>query len=140
MDNRPVEARERPALSFRERVLYHQIHPLKLAADVSGTVVSAWLLWEHRLIASMLAAFVPALVASAFMLKTMRFERQRDSAFGRYVAFHMTRAAEAVRLAGGGVALVGAWFHAGWIIAAGALVIVVGWTYSLPRWWSKGEG
>jgi putative flippase GtrA len=137
MDSRATQARARPSLTLRERVLYHQIHPLKLAADVSGAVASAWLLWQHRLLLGLVAAFLPAIVASAVMLHRLAFERQRDSAFGRYVAFHMTRVAEAVRFAGGGIAWVGAWFHSGWAIAAGAMVVVLGWTYSLPRWWSR---
>jgi hypothetical protein len=137
MNDRPRDASARPTLSLRERALYHQIHPTKLAADISGSAVSAWLLWEHRLLIGLIAAFLPAIVASAIMLNTMGFEAQRSSALGRYVAFHMTRVAEGVRFAGGAILWCAAWFHAGWAMAAGVTVIVLGWTYSLPRWWSR---
>jgi hypothetical protein len=46
----------------------------------------------------------------------------------------MTRQATAVRLAGQLVMWLAAWFHAAWGIAAGALVVIAGWTYSLPSW------
>ncbi|MBV9950095.1 MAG: N-6 DNA methylase [Myxococcales bacterium] len=76
-------------LSRRERVLYRQIHPLKLAVDVTGGFVSTWLVWRHALVAALLVGFPPSVIASAWMLGSMDFTRQRDSTFGRYVAYHM---------------------------------------------------
>ena len=127
-------------MNLRERILYHQIHPLKLAVDISAGIASTWLLWQHKLLIGMLVAFVPAIAVSAAMLRWMRFERPRDSAFGRYVAFHMTHVAEAVRMAGQVVMWVGAWFYSGWAIVAGVGVVLLGWTYSLPRWLSRPRG
>ena len=124
-------------LSLPERILYHQIHPLKLSVDSLASVVSTWLLWQHVFLLGMLAAFLPAIGASVVMLRWMGFERQRDSAFGRYVAYHMTHIAEAVRFAGQIVVWGGAWVHLGWVIAAGIAVFLFGWTYSLPWWRSR---
>ena len=103
---------EKSFLSVREKILYHQIHPLKLAMDFTAAIASTWLLWQHEFLQGMLAAFVPAVGVSAVMLRWMNFERQRESAFGRYVAFHMTHFAEAVRFAGQVIVWVGAWFQA----------------------------
>ena len=61
----------------------------------------------------------------------MDFTRERDSAFGRYMRYHMTRLAEAVRLAGQFAMWFGAWFQMTWLIAAGAIFIIFGCTYSL---------
>jgi len=47
-------------MDFREKVLYHQLHPAKLAADVGGSLVSTYLMWRRRFARAMLAAFVPA--------------------------------------------------------------------------------
>ncbi len=124
-------------MTFREKVLYHQIHPLKLAADISAGIASTWLLWLHEPWLAMPAAFTPAVAVSAAMLRWMAFDRQRDSAFGRYVARHMTRLAEGVRFGGQVVAWVGAWHHLAWVIAAGLAATVLGWTWSLPGWWSR---
>jgi hypothetical protein len=130
MSSAPVE--------LRERVLYHQIHPLKLAVDIAGSVASTVLLWRHSLLAGMLVTFLPSIAVTAAMLRWADLRRQKGSAFGRYVAFHMTRTAEAVRFGGQIVIWVGAWVHAGSLIAAGAVVVVLGWTYSLPRWLTRG--
>lgn len=121
-------------LSRSDKILYHQIHPAKLAVDIAGGAVSTWLLWRHQLLLGMVIAWLPSIALTAAMVRWMDFERQRDSAFGRYVAHHMTHAAWAVRFAGQGTAWASAWLHAPWGIAAGAAIIVAGWTYSLPSW------
>jgi hypothetical protein len=121
-------------LSLRERLLYHQIHPLKLAVDIGSCVVSTWLFWRHELLLGALVTFPPSIVATTSMVKWMDFSRERDSEWGRYVAFHMTRVAEAVRLGGQVIMWMGAWLHHPWMILAGVGIIVFGWTYSLPAW------
>jgi hypothetical protein len=121
-------------LDRREKVLYHQIHPLKLATDITGSAVSTWLMWRHELVLAMVIGWLPSIAVTLAMLRWMDFARQRDSALGRYVAFHMTRTAAAVRFAGQAVMWLGAWRHAAWWIPAGALIIAAGWTYSLPAW------
>lgn len=123
---------KRPMLSLREKLLYHQIHPLKLAVDVTTSAVSTWLLWRHELLVGMLVGWIPSLAVTAAMLRWMDFSRQRDSRFGRYIAHHMTHRAEAVRFGGQFAMWFGAWFHSVGAIAAGAAVILLGWTYSLP--------
>jgi hypothetical protein len=34
-----------------ESILLHQVHPVKLAFDISASIVSNALLWQHRLTA-----------------------------------------------------------------------------------------
>jgi hypothetical protein len=121
-------------MSFREKILYHQIHPTKIVVDVASGLLSTWLVWTHALVIGMTVAWVPTILASAIMLWRLDFSRQRDSALGRYVAFHMTRVAEAVRMTGQIGMWICAWYHAAWAIAASALVIIFGWTYSIPNW------
>ena len=55
---------------FCEKVLYQQIHPAKLAADVGGSIVSTYLMWRRRFARAMLAAFVPAVLTSGLGLST----------------------------------------------------------------------
>lgn len=121
-----------PTLSRREKLLYHQIHPLKLAVDVAKSLASTWLLWRHELLGGLLVAWVPSVVVTMAMVRWMALTRQRDSTFGRYVALHMTHLAEAVRFGGQFAMWFGAWFHVAWAIGAGIVVIILGWTYSLP--------
>src|SRR5262245_38092535 len=99
------------AIITREKVLYHQIHPLKLATDISAQLVSFWLFWLHLLLPGLLAMFVPPLIGSALVMRLADLTRQRDSAVGRYIAWEMTPAMQAVRLAGTLPISLGAWFH-----------------------------
>lgn len=34
-------------MPFKEKQLYHQIHPLKLFADISAECISLYLFWQH---------------------------------------------------------------------------------------------
>jgi hypothetical protein len=61
-------------MDFSEKVLYQQIHPAKLAADVSGSLVSTYLMWRRRFAWAMLAAFVPAVVASVLVIAYADYE------------------------------------------------------------------
>jgi hypothetical protein len=121
-------------LTLREKVLYHQIHPAKLAVDIAGGALSTWLAWQHHLVLAAVTGFVPSIIITVVMLRTMSFTRQRDSEFGHYIAKYMTPTVQAIRLGGQGVAWVGAWLQLGVVIVAGVVIIVAGWTYGLPSW------
>ena len=37
-------------MNLQDRLLYHQIHPLKLATDLTTAAAAAALLWRHQLV------------------------------------------------------------------------------------------
>src|SRR5215210_3875906 len=78
-------------MDFSEKVLYHQIHPAKLAADLSGSIVSTYLMWRRRFAWAMLAAFVPAVLASVSVIRYADLEQRKHSRFGRYMQRYMDR-------------------------------------------------
>jgi hypothetical protein len=114
-------------VTFRERALYHQIHPAKLATDILAAAVSLYFLWRHQLVIGLVTHFVPPIVASALLLAFGDFERQKASGLGRYVAWHMTRTIEAIRLSGDIVMVFGAWFRSPALIVAGLVVVLAAW-------------
>jgi hypothetical protein len=115
-----------------ESVLYHQIHPAKLATDLTAEVASTVLLWRHRLVAGLLVRLVPAVVASAVLMRrTENLERLRDSAVGEYVRDYMTPRAQAVRALGDVLTAIGAWRRRPSIIVLGWAVIAAGWSGGL---------
>jgi hypothetical protein len=122
-----------PALTWHERVLYHQLHPLKLATDIASAVGAIPLFWRHRLGPALVVSLVPPVVVSAVLLRWGSFERQRDSTVGRYVSRWMSPAAEGARLMGFAVSAVGAWFHAPAAIVAGAVVVLAAWLRGVGR-------
>ena len=124
-------------MDFTEKVLYHQIHPAKLAADIIGSIVSTYLVWHHRFDLAMLTAFLPAILGSVLVMRFADLERLKQSPFGHYSRQFMTRRIEAWRFAGQVVAWVGAWYHQFWLIAAGVGVVIAAW---MSGRWRKGSG
>ena len=121
-------------MDFNEKVLYHQIHPAKLAADVSGSIVSTYLMWRRRFVAAMLAAFVPAGVASILVIRYADLERRKHSRFGRYMHRYMDRRVlDAWRFFGQVVMWVGAWYRVGKLVPIGLAIAVAAWASGLWR-------
>ena len=120
-------------MDFTERVLYHQIHPLKLLTDWSTAFIAVALLWSHRLIAALIVGFVPAIVVSAALLRWADLEPYRASRFGRYVEGFMTRRVEMARLAGLLPLWLGAWYRQPLIVGVGVVWIVGCWMWGLRR-------
>jgi hypothetical protein len=123
-----------------ERVLYHQIHPAKLATDLTAEVVSTVLLWRHCLISGLLVRLVPAIVASAVLMRrTEDLERLRSSAAGRYVHDYMTPRAQGVRALGDVLTAIGAWRRRPSVIVLGWAVVGAGWSRGLLSQERRGE-
>jgi hypothetical protein len=120
-------------LDFGEKVLYQQIHPAKFAADVSGSLVSTYLMWRRRFAWAMIAAFVPAIVASVLVIAYADLERRKHSPCGRYMQRYMNRRVEAWRFFGQVVIWFGAWYRAGKLIPIGLAIVVAAWVSGLWR-------
>jgi hypothetical protein len=118
-------------MTLKERALYHQIHPLKLATDILTALVSLYLLWQQMFAVGLLVHFVPPVIASTLLIRYANLDKQAQSPFGRYVARHMTRTVEAVRLFGDLATVLGAWLHDPLLIALGFVVIVAAWCNGL---------
>jgi hypothetical protein len=115
----------------REDAILHQIHPLKLVTDVVAAGASTALLWRRRPLAGVLARYVPPMVASALVLSFADPDRLRPTPAGRYVLRHMPDGAVAVRFAGDTLMALAAWRRNGPGVAAGAVLVAVGWSHGL---------
>lgn len=118
-------------MELADRVLYHQIHPVKLFADWSTAFIAAALLWAHRLTAALLIGFVPSIIVTAALLRWANLEPYRASRFGRYVRRFMTRRVEMARFAGLFLLWIGAWFQRPLAMVAGVVWIVGCWMWGL---------
>jgi hypothetical protein len=116
---------------MREKQLYHQVHPLKLATDITAAIISTYFFWFHDIWLALGWMFLPPIIVSTIMLLTMDFTRIKESAVGRYLAWEMTPAMQALRLAGTIPMVIGAWYHQWWAIALGVLVVLFGWLRGL---------
>ena len=114
-----------------EKILLHQVHPLKLAADVIAAVVSLYFFWQHQLVAGLVTHLVPPVVASAAVLHFADLSPYKNSRLGAYLERYMTLTVQAIRLAGDLITVIAAWYHSAAGIAAGVAVILAAWTYGL---------
>jgi hypothetical protein len=117
-------------LTRRERYLVHQIHPAKLATDISVSVVSTVLFWQRRPIAGLLVFVLPAPIASALVLRR-DLSGYRDSAAGRYLLAHMPPSMQAIRSVSAVTIAVGGWRRSPALIVAGVALVCLGWSHGL---------
>jgi hypothetical protein len=120
-------------MDFGEKVLYHQIHPAKLAADVSGSLVSTYLMRHRRFAWAMLAALAPAVLASVLVIRYADLEQRKHSRFGRYMHRYMDWRVSGLRSFGQVVIWVGAWQRVGKLILIGWAIVVGAWASGLWR-------
>ena len=113
-----------------EDLVLHQVHWMKLGADVGASIVSLTLIWTGRRNLGLLLHFLIPVIASAALLRADT-SRLRSTRRGRYVLEHMPAAAQAVRLAGDALMTVGAWRRCGPLIVAGAVIVIAGWSQGL---------
>ena len=120
-------------MNFADKVLYHQIHPLKLGTDILASLVSLYFFWQHRLLIGLLLHLAPPIIASLVVIHMVDLEPQRQSAFGEYVKRMMTRKIEAIRLSGDIVMVLGAWSRSPPLIGAGLAIVIAGWLSGIVK-------
>jgi hypothetical protein len=114
-----------------ERMLYHQIHPLKLAVDWTTAFISLWFFWRHEWLAGLIILFVPSIIISFILVSYADLTNLRGSAFGRYIGIYMTQLMQMIRFAGMFIMVLGAWYHSPLTIVAGLVVILLAWMRGL---------
>ena len=114
-------------LRLRERIILHQVHPLKLAVDWVTGFAAAWLFWEKEILAAFLVGLFPSVIISAYMISRTDLARYRDTPLGRYFLSPLTRPNDQVRLAGLVVMWGGSWLNSVPVAAAGLAVILLAW-------------
>lgn len=111
----------------RDKILYHQIHPLKLLTDGMSEALSLPLFWQHRLRPGLVLHFAPPILASFALIRRADLEAQRRPTLGRYIAQSMTPQMQAVRFLGDLIMVAGAWRRRPLVIFLGAGVVIFGW-------------
>jgi len=111
----------------QEKTLYHQIHPLKLATDISAEILSLYLFWRRKLIAGFVVFLVPPIIASTLIMNLANLEKYKQSAFGRYIRTYMTTPVVLVRILGTVLTHVGAWYRIPVLIPLGLATVLLGW-------------
>ena len=126
-----------PGMRPADRVLVHQVHPAKIGADVTASIVSNVLLWRARPKAAIAVRLLLPLAGSAAVLRFADLDALARTGRGKYVLAHMPPSAQAVRLAGDALMGLGAYRHRYALIIAGGAVVVAGWSHGV---WPSAAG
>src|SRR5574341_1403342 len=103
----------------QEKVLYHQIHPVKLATDIITAMLALRFLWQHRLMWALIIMWIPSVIVSLLIMQKVNLEPYKESALGRYLKTYMTGRMELLRFIGLGLMALGAWLRAWWLLPFG---------------------
>ena len=112
---------------FKEKSLYHQIHPLKLSTDILSEIISLYFLWTRAIWIGLALHFIPPVIASLLLIQYANLEPQKSSRLGKYVCAHMSTSTQAFRLTGDIVMVFGAWDRSPIAILAGLVIILAAW-------------
>jgi hypothetical protein len=129
--NSPRGKNKSPGLSLQERILLHQLHPLKLAVDWGTGFLAAWLLWGHDLVAALIVGFVPSILLSVYFILRTDLSRFKETPLGRYMLSPRTRPSDSLRLFGLVIMWGGAWLNNIPGAVAGLAIILLAWARGL---------
>jgi hypothetical protein len=121
------------SLTFRERVLYHQIHPAKLFTDIATALVAIDLFSRHQLVPGLIIALLPPLLVSAVLVQEGNLGRYRSSQMGAYLRRFMPPWVQAVRLFGVALAFYASWHHVPAGIYGGLALVAICWANGVFR-------
>lgn len=115
----------------QEKALYQQIHPLKLATDITAEFVSLYLFWHRKWTLGWLAFLIPPIITSSLLIKRADLEPYKKSKFGKYVLQYMSPTSVTLRILGTIVSHIGAWYRKPLWLPIGWGLVVLGWVRGL---------
>jgi hypothetical protein len=118
-------------MTLKEKILFHQVHPAKLATDIIAAIISLYFFWQQELTVGLVTHFIPPLIASSVVMHFANLEPYKNARLGAYLVCYMTPTAQAVRLAGDLITVFAAWYHSNLGIAGGLVLILAAWSYGL---------
>ena len=122
------------SLTFAQRVLYHQIQPVKVFTDVACAVIALDLFWRHLLVPGLVIALVPPVLVSATLMREVDLDRYRRTAMGAYVRRFMPPWAQALRLFGAAFTFYAGWYHVPAGVFGGLGLVAACWANGIvPR-------
>jgi len=121
------------ALTLSERVLYHQIHPAKLFADISTALIGIDLFWRHELVPALIIALVSPVLVSVVLVREADLERYRSSAMGAYLRRFMPPSVQVLRIFSVGFAFYAAWQHVTAGIIGSLALVAACWANGIVR-------
>jgi hypothetical protein len=118
------------SMRLADKAVVHQVHPAKIGADITASVISNALLWKGRPKSAITVRVLLPAAGSLAVLSLADLDPLAAARPGRYVLAHMPPAAQAVRLAGDALMGLGAHRRSAALLIGGAIVIAAGWSHA----------
>ena len=118
------------SMRLADKAVVHQVHPAKIAADVTASVISNALLWTGRPKAAIAVRVLLPASGSLAVLSLADLDLVATTRPGRYMLAHMPPSAQAVRLAGDALMGLGAHRRSAALLIVGVIVIAAGWSHA----------
>ena len=118
-------------MTFAEKKLYHQIHPLKLSVDICSGILTTYLSWQHDIFWFLILFLLPSVIVSILTIKYADLEKLKNSGFGKYIEKYMTTSIEVIRIVGQIIIWTAGWYHLAIIMIIGFLIIIGAWCNGL---------
>src|SRR5689334_6436527 len=77
-------------MTLKEKILFHQVHPAKLATDSIAAIISLYFFWQQELIIGLVTHFTPPPIASGAVIHFANLEPYKNSRLGAYLVRYMT--------------------------------------------------
>ena len=119
------------SMRLADKAVVHQVHPVKIGADVTASVISNALFWQGRPRSALAVRVLLPAAGSLAALSLADLDPLAATRPGRYVLAHMPPSAQAVRLAGDALMGLGAHRRSVALLTAGAIVIAAGWSHAV---------
>lgn len=110
-----------------EKILIHQIHPLKFYTDFFSAIVALYFFWSQNVVVALIVSIIPPIIASIVVILFVNLEKYKGAALGKYFLKNMTPGRQFIRLLGFVIMAISALRHSFLFILVGAIVIVAGW-------------
>src|SRR5690348_12594791 len=117
-------------MQLADKAVVHQVHPAKIGADITASVISNALLWNRRPKSAIAVRVLLPVAGSLAVLTMADLDALATTRPGRYVLAHMPPTAQAMRLAGDALMGLGAHRRSAALVMAGAAVIAAGWSHA----------
>jgi hypothetical protein len=118
------------SMRMADKAVVHQVHPAKIGADITASVISNALLWKGRPKAAITVRVLLPVAGSLAVLSLADLDPLASTRSGQYVLAHMPPAAQAARLAGDALMGLGAHRRSAALLIVGAIVIAAGWSHA----------
>lgn len=120
-----------PSSTNAKRLLFAQIHPIRVAVTAVSGSAALLLFSRHYLTAGAATAAFPTVAACLWLAKYGDLEALRRSSSGKYVCRWMTPFAYAERVVGFALMCTAAWLRSYPLMAFGTALVVHAWTAGL---------